>query len=64
MKKALALGGGGARALAHIGVLKVLEQNNIVFDCIAGTSMGSIIGALHAVGQDADTIERTLKNRE
>ncbi|MBQ3834999.1 MAG: patatin-like phospholipase family protein [Elusimicrobia bacterium] len=62
MKKALALGGGGARALAHIGVLKVLEQNNIIFDYIAGTSMGSIIGALYATGQNADTIEKTLKN--
>ncbi len=62
MKKALALGGGGARALAHIGVLKILEQNNISFDCIAGTSMGSIIGALSATGQNADTIEKTLKN--
>ncbi len=62
MKKAIALGGGGARALAHIGVLKILERNNIAFDCIAGTSMGSIIGALYAVGQNADTIEKTLKN--
>lgn len=62
MKKAIALGGGGARALAHIGVLKVLEQNNITFDCITGTSMGSIIGALYAVGQNAETIEKTLKN--
>lgn len=62
MKKAIALGGGGARALAHIGVLKILEQNNISFDFIAGTSMGSIIGALYATGQNADTIEKTLKN--
>ncbi len=62
MKKAIALGGGGARALAHVGVLKILEQNNITFDYVAGTSMGSIIGALYAVGQDADRIEKTLKN--
>lgn len=62
MKKAIALGGGGARALAHIGVLKVLERNGVKFDCIAGTSMGSIIGALYAIEQDAAKIEKTLKN--
>ena len=62
IKKAIALGGGGARGLAHIGVLKVLEENNIKFDYIAGTSMGSIIGALYAIGQDPQTIEKTLKN--
>lgn len=62
MKTAIALGGGGARALAHIGVLKVLEANNIKFDYITGTSMGSIIGALYAIGQTPETIEKTLKN--
>lgn len=62
IKKAIALGGGGARGLAHIGVLKVLEENNIKFDYVAGTSMGSIIGALYAVGQTPQVIEKTLKN--
>lgn len=62
MKKAIALGGGGARALAHIGVLKVLEENNIKFDYITGTSMGSIIGALYALGQCPEEIEKTLKH--
>lgn len=62
IKKAIALGGGGARGLAHIGVLKVLEKNGIKFDYIAGTSMGSIIGALYAVGQKPETIEKALKN--
>lgn len=62
MKKAIALGGGGARALAHIGVLKILEKNGIRFDCIAGTSMGSIIGALYAIEQDTSKIEKILKN--
>src|SRR5579883_1094573 len=47
---ALALGGGGARGLAHIGVLKVLQENNIPIDYIVGTSMGSIIGGLYAAG--------------
>lgn len=62
MKTAIALGGGGARALAHIGVLKVLEANNIKFDYITGTSMGSIIGALYSMGETPETIEKTLKN--
>jgi len=48
MKKkiGLALGGGGARGLAHVGVLKVLEEEQIPVDYIAGTSMGAIIGAM------------------
>jgi NTE family protein len=49
----LALGGGGARGLAHVGVLKVLERAGIVPDVIVGTSMGSIIGALYCHFQDA-----------
>ncbi len=44
----LALGGGGARGLAHLGVLKVLEDNGIPVNLIAGTSMGSVIGAMYA----------------
>jgi len=46
----LALGGGAARGLAHIGVLEVLEEENIPIDCIAGTSAGSIAGGLYAAG--------------
>lgn len=49
-KLGLALGGGGARGLAHIGVLKVLEQAHIPIHCIAGTSMGAIVGAAYAAG--------------
>src|SRR5450432_298746 len=41
----LVLGGGGAKGGAHIGVIKVLEEIHITIDCIAGTSMGSIVGA-------------------
>jgi NTE family protein len=49
MKKlALALGGGGARGLAHIGILKVLEDQKIKFDAISGCSMGAIVGGLYA----------------
>ena len=42
----LVLSGGGAKGLAHIGVIRALEENNIPIDYIAGTSMGGIIGAL------------------
>lgn len=62
MKKAIALGGGGARGLAHLGILKVFEENNIKFDIIAGTSMGSVIGALYAIEQDVDKIQKILKD--
>lgn len=53
---ALALGGGGARGLAHIGVLEVLEREGIRFGSIAGTSMGGLIGALSAKGLRAREI--------
>ena len=47
---ALVLGGGGSRGLAHIGVLQVLIRERIPIDLVVGTSMGAIIGALHAAG--------------
>lgn len=53
----LALSGGGARGLAHIGVLKVLEREGIPVDLLAGTSMGGVIAAVYAAGMDAETIE-------
>jgi len=49
-KLGLALSGGGAKGIAHIGVLKVLEEAGLVPDYIAGTSMGSLVGALYAIG--------------
>jgi predicted acylesterase/phospholipase RssA/CRP-like cAMP-binding protein len=58
---ALVLGGGGARGLAHIGVLKALEEAKIPIDWIGGTSMGGIVGAMSAFGSDADTIANQLK---
>ena len=57
----LVLSGGGARGLAHVGVLKVLEQARIPIDAIAGTSMGAIIGGLYASGLRADELERELR---
>ncbi len=56
----LVLSGGGARGLAHIGVLKVLEELRIPIDAIAGTSMGAIVGGLYASGMRADDLEREL----
>jgi NTE family protein len=63
----LALGGGFARGFAHLGVLKVLEQNHIPITCIAGTSVGSILGAAYASGASLARIIatcRTLKFRD
>lgn len=56
-KIGIALGGGAAKGFAHIGVLKVLEQNGIVPDIVVGTSMGSTIGGLYASGMDIKTLE-------
>src|SRR5215469_11587136 len=55
---ALALAGGGARGGAHIGVLKVLEELRVPIDCIAGTSMGSLVGGGYASGMPAADIEQ------
>ena len=49
-KVAVVLSGGGAKGMAHIGVLKVLERAGIPVDIVTGTSMGSIIGGLYAIG--------------
>ncbi len=57
-KIGLALSGGGAKGLAHIGVLKVLEEVGVPIDFIAGTSMGSIIGALYSIGYTVEEIEQ------
>jgi NTE family protein len=54
----LALGSGGARGFAHLGVINILEQNNIPVDLIAGSSMGALVGSLYAAGID---IERLYK---
>ena len=53
VRVALALGGGAARGLAHIGVLEVLEREGIQPGCIVGSSMGGLIGALSASGLPA-----------
>lgn len=53
----IALGGGGARGMAHIGVLRAFEKAGIPIDIVSGTSIGSFIGALYATGADLDRIE-------
>ncbi|MEO7208551.1 MAG: patatin-like phospholipase family protein [Steroidobacteraceae bacterium] len=57
----LVLSGGGARGMAHIGVLKVLEELKIPIDCIAGTSMGAVVGGLYASGMTAAQIDATMR---
>lgn len=59
-KLGLVLGGGGARGFAHIGVMKVLAQENITVDFIAGTSMGGIMGAMLASGLTPAAIEKEI----
>jgi|GEM_PF-2876481 NTE family protein len=60
----LALSGGGARGIAHIGVIEVLEQNGIHIDRVAGSSMGSIIGGLYAAGYSTEALENILLSFE
>jgi len=57
----LVLSGGGARGLAHVGVLKALEHAHVRIDAIAGTSMGAIVGGLYASGMTADELETELR---
>ena len=61
-KIGLVLSGGGARGLAHIGVLRALEEKKIPIDYIAGTSMGSIVGGLYATGMSTDDLEWVVKS--
>lgn len=61
-KIGLALGSGGMRGLAHVGVLRVLEAERIPLHCVAGCSIGSLIGALYCAGHAPDTILKLAKN--
>jgi NTE family protein len=60
LKVGLALGSGGSWGLAHIGVLKVLEENNIPIDYIAGSSMGAIIGAYYSLNPSIKELEEKV----
>lgn len=63
-KVAVVLSGGGAKGLAHIGVLKALEENDIPVDYLTGTSMGGIVGGYYAAGMSPKQIEDIALSRE
>ncbi len=60
-KVGLVLSGGGAKGVAHVGVLKVLEEAGIPIDYIAGTSMGSIVGGMYAIGYTTDELDSLFR---
>jgi NTE family protein len=57
----LVLAGGGARGIGHVGVIQLLEELNIQVDCVAGTSMGSIVGGLYAAGYTSEEMRAWLQ---
>ena len=57
----LVLSGGGARGFAHVGVIKVLEENHIPVDYISGASMGALVGALYATGRTPAEMENLIE---
>lgn len=63
-KIGLTLSGGGAKGLAHIGILKAIDSAGLKIDYITGTSMGSIIGGLYAIGYSADSIEKIASSAD
>jgi len=62
LKVALVLSGGGAKGYAHLGVLRVLEKEDIKIDYIAGTSIGALVGTLYSIGYSIDEIKKVLDN--
>lgn len=62
LKVGLALGGGAARGLAHLGVLRALEREKIPLDVIVGTSMGAILGGAYAVRRDIERLEKEVRD--
>lgn len=64
VKVGLALGGGGARGFTHIGVVKAFEEYGIKFDAVAGTSVGSLIGAFYAAGYSYEQMYRIARETE
>lgn len=63
-KVALVLGGGGAKGMAHVGVLKVLEQAGVPIDMICGTSIGSLVGGLYAMGYSAQQLDTLVRSQD
>jgi len=64
IKVGVVLSGGGAKGLAHIGALKVIEEAGVKVDYIGGTSMGAIIGGMYASGYSANQIDSIFKNTD
>ncbi len=62
VKVGIAFGGGGARGFVHIGVIKAFEEAGIEFDAVAGTSVGSIVGAFYAAGYTSSQMQDAVKN--
>jgi NTE family protein len=60
----LALGGGGARGIAHVAVLREIEALHIPIDCVAGTSMGALVGGLYASGMSVDDMEQLVTSTD
>ena len=60
----LVLSGGGAKGIAHVGALKVIEELGIPIDYIGGTSMGSIVGGLYALGYTSIQLEDFIKEAD
>ena len=60
----LVLSGGGAKGMAHIGVIRALEENEIPIDYITGTSIGAVIGSLYAMGYSPDEMEKLIGSEE
>ena len=63
-KVAVVLSGGGAKGMAHIGVLKVLERAGIPIDIVTGTSIGSIVGGLYAIGYNAHSLDSMVRAQD
>ena len=61
MKLGLCLSGGGIKGAAHIGAIKALEEENIEFDAIAGTSAGSIVAVMYACGYNSSEMYNFLQ---
>ncbi|MDE5573623.1 MAG: patatin-like phospholipase family protein, partial [Muribaculaceae bacterium] len=64
MSVGLVLSGGGAKGIAHIGVIQALEDNNIPIDYVVGTSMGAIVGGLYAAGYTPAEMMELLESKD
>ena len=63
-KVGLVLSGGGAKGIAHIGVIEVLEKAGIPIDYVVGTSMGSIVGGLYAIGYTGEELDTLVRQQD